>query len=90
MPERLYARGVREVTLLVPDGFVEILRQFVRDLRRRERATPAAETNGWQRLSPSAELFVDPDSGVRCAIRDTGAPGTERYSGPSQCSATTN
>jgi hypothetical protein len=79
MPERLYACGLREVTLLVPEGFVEILRQFARDLRRRERAVPAAETNGWRRLSPSAELFVDPDSGARCAIRDTGAPGIERY-----------
>jgi hypothetical protein len=78
MPERLYARRVREVTLLVPEGFVEILRQFARDLRRRERAVPAAETNRWRRLSPSAELFVDPDSGARCAIRDTGAPGIER------------
>ena len=79
MPERLYARRVREVTLLVPEGFVEILRQFARDLRRRERAVPAAETNRWRRLSPGAELFVDPDSGARCAIRDTGAPGIERY-----------
>jgi hypothetical protein len=79
MPERLYARGLREVTLLVPEGFVEILRQFARDLRRRERTVPAAETNGWRRLSPSAELFVDPDSGARCAIRDTGAPVIERY-----------
>jgi hypothetical protein len=79
MPERLYARGLREVTLLVPEGFVEILRQFAQDLRRRERAAPAAETNGWRRLSPSAELLVDPDSGARCAIRDTGAPGIERY-----------
>jgi hypothetical protein len=79
MPERLYACGLREVTLLVPEGFVEILRQFARDLRRRERAVPAAETNGWRRLSPSAELFVDPDGGARCAIRDTGAPGIERY-----------
>jgi hypothetical protein len=79
MPERLYARGLREVTLLVPEGFVEILRQFARDRRRRERAVPATETNGWPRLSPSAELFVDPDSGARCAIRDTGAPGIERY-----------
>jgi len=79
MPERLYACGLREVTLLVPEGFVEILRQFARDLRARERAVPAAETNGWRRLSPSAELFVDPDSGARCAIRDTGAPGIERY-----------
>jgi hypothetical protein len=29
--------------------------------------------------SPSAELFVDPESGARCAVRDTGALGAERY-----------
>jgi hypothetical protein len=79
MPERLYARGLREVTLLVPEGFVEILRQFARDLRARERAVPSAVTLGWRRLSPSAELFVDPDNGARCAIRDTSASGIERY-----------
>ena len=79
MPERLYARGLREVTLLVPEGFVEILRQFARDLRRRERAVPAGVTLGWRRLSLSAELFVDPESGARCAVRDTGALGAERY-----------
>ena len=36
-------------------------------------------TLGWRRLSPSAELFVDPESGARCAVRDTGALGAERY-----------
>ena len=30
-------------------------------------------------LSPSAELMVDPQSGARCAIRDTGAPEAECY-----------
>ena len=39
----------------------------------------AGVTLGWRRLSPSAELFVDPESGARCAIRDTGAPGARRY-----------
>ena len=34
---------------------------------------------GWRRLSPSAELFIDLDSGARCAVRDTGALGAERY-----------
>ena len=29
--------------------------------------------------SPSAELMVDPESGARCAIRDTRAAGAERY-----------
>ena len=39
----------------------------------------AGVTLGWRRLSPSAELFVDPESGARCAIRDTMGPGVERY-----------
>ena len=34
---------------------------------------------GWRRLSPSAELFVDPGSGARCAVRDTGVLGAARY-----------
>jgi hypothetical protein len=34
---------------------------------------------GWRGLSPSAELFVDPDSGARCVIRDTGAARMQRY-----------
>jgi hypothetical protein len=34
---------------------------------------------GWRRLSPSAELMVDPRSGARCAIPDTRAAGEERY-----------
>jgi hypothetical protein len=33
----------------------------------------------WRKLSPSAELMVDPGCGARCAIRDTGAPGEGRY-----------
>ena len=32
-----------------------------------------------RKLSPSAELMVDPEHGARCAIRDTGAPGEGRY-----------
>jgi hypothetical protein len=74
MPERLYAPGLCKVTLLVPEGSVEILRQFARDLRARERAVPSAVTLGWRRLSPSAELSVDPESGAQCAIHVTGAP----------------
>ena len=34
---------------------------------------------GWRRLSASAELFVYPTSGARCAVRDTGASGAMRY-----------
>jgi hypothetical protein len=34
---------------------------------------------GWRRLSPSAELMIDPESGARCAIRDSRRSGAERY-----------
>jgi hypothetical protein len=34
---------------------------------------------GWRRLSPSAELLIDPESGARCAIRDSRRSGAERY-----------
>ncbi len=33
----------------------------------------------WRKLSPSAELMVDPGCGARCAIRDIGAPGERCY-----------
>jgi hypothetical protein len=75
----LQARGLRRVTILVPVGCAEGLRQLARELRARQRVGTAGVTLGWRRLSPSAELFVDPESGVRCAVRDTGALGAERY-----------
>jgi hypothetical protein len=33
----------------------------------------------WRKLSPSAELMVDPDCGARCAIRYTGTAGEDCY-----------
>ena len=75
----LQARGLRRVTILVPVGCAEGLRQLARELRARQRDGTAGVTLGWRRLSPSAELFVDPESGARCAVRDTGALGAERY-----------
>jgi hypothetical protein len=75
----LQARGLRRITLLVPAGCAEGLRQLASELRARQRAGTAGVTFAWRRLSPSAELFVDPESGARCAIRDTGAPGVARY-----------
>jgi hypothetical protein len=77
--QSLQARGLRRVTLLVPVGCAEGLRQLASELRARQRAGTRGLTLGWRRLSPSAELLVDPESGARCAIRDTGAPGVERY-----------
>ena len=75
----LQARGLRRVTILVPVGCAEGLRQLARELRARQRVETAGVTLGWRRLSPSAELFVDAESGARCAVRDTGALGAERY-----------
>src|SRR5712675_1513951 len=75
----LQARGLRRVTILVPVGCAAGLLQLERELRARQRIGTAGVTLGWRRLSPSAELFVDPESGKRCAVRDTGAPGAERY-----------
>lgn len=75
----LQARGLRRVTLLVPIGCAEGLLLLARELRARQRAGVIDAPPGWRRLSPSAELFIDPDSGVRCAVRDTGGTGLERY-----------
>jgi hypothetical protein len=75
----LQARGLRRITLLVPIGCAEGLLLLARELRARQSAGTAGVTSGWRRLSPSAELFIDLDSGTRCAVRDTGALGAERY-----------
>ena len=75
----LQARGLRRITLLVPVGRAEGLLLLARELRARQRAGTARVASGWRRLSPSAELFIDLDSGARCAVRDTGALGAERY-----------
>ena len=64
--------------ILVPVGCAAGLLQLERELRARQRIGTAGVTLGWRRLSPSAELFVDPESGKRCAVRDPGALGAER------------
>jgi hypothetical protein len=76
---RLAARGLRRVTVLVPVGCTEGVLLLARELRARQRAGAGSVAHGWRRLSPSSELFVDIESGARCAIRDTGASGVERY-----------
>jgi hypothetical protein len=67
------------VTVLVPEDSAESLRQFANELLARHRNGPADVTPEWRKLSPSAELLVHPGYGGRCAIRDTGAPGADRY-----------
>jgi hypothetical protein len=71
--------GLCSVTLLVPESCAEGLRDLARVLRGRQRERTADPPFGWRRISPSAELMVDPQSGARCAIRDTRVAGGERY-----------
>jgi len=73
------ARGLQRVFLFVPEDCVESLRRLGYELRTRHRAGAAGLMLGWRRLSPSAELMVDPESGARCAIRDTRVVGSSRY-----------
>jgi hypothetical protein len=75
----LKARGLSKVTVLVPEASAESLRQFARELCRRQETGATLVGGQWRKLSPSAELMVDPERGARCAIRDTGAPGDGRY-----------
>jgi hypothetical protein len=67
------------VTLVVPEGCARGLRQFAWGLRNRQRSGPDSETPQWQALSPSAELMVSPERSARCAVRDTRAPGADRF-----------
>ena len=73
------ALGLRKVTLLVPEHRAEALRQLARELCTQHRGATASAIPQWRKLSPSAELMVDPGCGARCAVRDTRAPGAERY-----------
>jgi hypothetical protein len=73
------ASGLRKVTVLVPAECADGLLLLARELRARLRAGRAGIPKGWRRISPSAELFVDLESGARCTIRDTSTPGTGRY-----------
>ena len=77
--QSLKARGLSKVTVLVPEASAEGLRQFARELCRRQETGATLVGGQWRKLSPSAELMVDPERGARCAIRDTGAPGEGRY-----------
>jgi hypothetical protein len=70
---------MRRVSLLVPEASADGLRQLAREFRAQHRLGMAGGAGGWRRVSPSAELLVDPDTGARCAIRDSRAPSAERY-----------
>jgi hypothetical protein len=72
------ASRLRRVTLRVPEDYAEDLRRFARELRSRQRG-PAYPTSEWRRVSPSAELLVDPECQARGIIRDTRARGADRF-----------
>jgi len=75
----LRAQGLCKVTVLVPEGCAEGIRQFARDLRDRQPIGPVPETPRWRAISPSAELMVSPDRSARGSVRDTRAPGADRF-----------
>jgi hypothetical protein len=72
-------QGLCKVTILVPQDYAEGIRQFAHELRNRHRAEPTRTRLEWQALSPSAELIVSPERSTRCAVRDTRAPGGDRF-----------
>src|SRR5690349_779167 len=75
----LQVRGLRKVTLVIPESCVKGFRQFAGELRARQQAASSQATPRWQAISPSAELMVSPERGARCAVRDTRAPDGDRF-----------
>ena len=73
------ATRLRRVCVQVPGDYAEDLRRFARELRTRQPGEPANAAPEWRRLSPSAELLVDPECGARGIIRDTRARGADRF-----------
>ena len=72
-------RGLRKVTIMVPEDCAEGLRHFSRDLCARQTSEPASVAPQWRSMSPSAELMVAPTYGARYAVRDTGATDGRRF-----------
>jgi PLD-like domain len=72
------AARLRRVTVRVPEDYAEGLREFAQKLRNRQQSEPAPSAE-WRRLSPSAELMVNSAVSARCAVRDTRAPGDDRF-----------
>ncbi|HYP36202.1 MAG TPA: hypothetical protein VEQ62_07660 [Stellaceae bacterium] len=69
---------LRRVTLRVPEAYAEDLRRYARELRSRE-YRPNGPASEWRRVSPSAELLIDPECQARGIIRDTFARGADRF-----------
>jgi hypothetical protein len=81
---RLFSRPPRaqrlcKVTILVPEDCAERIRQFAHELRAQQHVEPIPTRREWQTVSPSAELMVSPDCSARCVVRDTRAPGGDRF-----------
>jgi hypothetical protein len=55
------------------------IREFAHKLRARQHAEAPPTRFDWQTISPSAELMVRPERSARCAVRDTRAPGADRF-----------
>jgi hypothetical protein len=75
----LSAQGLCKVTILVPEDCAKGIRQFAHELRVRHPTEPTPTRLEWQALSPSAELMVSPELSARCSVRDTRAPGVDRF-----------
>jgi hypothetical protein len=78
-PQPSQAARLRRMTVGVPADYAEDLRRFARELCARYRTEAAQTAAKWQAFSPSAELMVSPELSARCAVRDTRAPGAERF-----------
>ena len=78
-PQPSQAARLRRMTVHVPADYAEDLRRFARELCARYRTEAAQTAVKWQALSPSAELMVSPERSARCAVRDTRAPGADRF-----------
>jgi hypothetical protein len=73
------AARLRRVTLHVPEDCAEDLRRFAGELRTWQRGEPGYVAPKWRRISPSAELIIDPDCQACGIIRDTRGRGADRF-----------
>ena len=73
------AQRLCKVTILVPEDCADRIRQFAHALRAQQHVEPIPTRLEWQTVSPSAEVRVSPDCSARCVVRDTRAPGGDRF-----------
>ena len=77
--DSLRAQRLSKVTVLVPEDCAERIRKFAHDIRAGRHPELPPTRREWQTVSPSAELMISPDCRARCAVRDTRAPGADRF-----------